>query len=1256
MLLAIGVGVYSRTDHFRRLLREQALVVLQDTVNAEVSLGEIRGSLWTAVEVRDLALRQDGVDVLTAPRGTITLRLLPQLVSLFRSATLGIPEVTLSEPVVHVVEDPETGWNVAHLLKETEEPEEPEEPLPISLRFPHLELDRGQIFVHLADGKEWRLSNVSINGELTIPPTGLRAEVAEVGFSLTGPDIPAVQWKGQLSYVDENGQSRVTVRSLDVRTDHSHLHLAGTLDNLADPTIALTLDVKNLAAVDVATVVPSPRFQQDLTGQMQLSGPLSALQIHAALTAPSGKVTSLVTANLSQTPPDAEGTVQIEHLVLEKVAPLTGFAGEVSGQMQFQGTTLETLRADVAAYAGGLVAAEKRIGDVNVTADIKDKRIASFVEIKSNAGYAFAQSRVSLEDPLAYEATVMVRNLNANRVTEESKTPATNLNVDVWVKGKGTQPEAMDSQLKLAVLPSQVETTRISQGEFVAVLRNGQLTLDKGILLADDAMIDVQGQLGALRTTAAGQITYNVLAKNLTPWLGLAGVEGKGGLNLSGTAAGSLKALRAVGQLSLEQVSVNANSVRTGRVSYEFTELGGAQPQGRVTASLNGVRAGMPLKSVNAEATFAGLQPADVRMDVMVQDESSRTHRLTTRARYAPDQLEVLIQELSLQLPSGTWRAPREPRLVLRGETLTIEDLMVQRAEQSVSIDGTMGRKGPLQLQARVNRFALEELRPLLGDGPELKGRLNANITARGTVTNPEVAADLSTGALSIAGQSYTGLSAQSAYQSGQLTLALLFKQDETHTLTVDGSAPVTLPGNDGGSGVGEANLRIRSDGLSLAFVEAFSKEISRVRGTVTTDLTLQGPLAALTPSGSLRLHEGQVRVKALDQTFSDITMDMLVEPSVVRLSRLFIKGGKGQLTASGKVGLSGYTPGDIDLTFDAEQFRVLSTKEYRAALSGKVECTGSVQAPVVKGAVRVVDVEARPDLALMKSGPAPRDETIVVAQNLADLKRIEEEAMAAQREEQTEQARSAAQDGVFHKLALNLAMTIPRDTWVRMSEGSIELMGNLLLQKEPEQEMALVGAIETVRGWFAVQGRQFRLEKGAIVFTGATPIDPTLDVVARYNLPQYQYVVDVVVGGTVKQPTVEFRSDPELEQADILSLLAFGRPANALSDKEKNTLQAQALQTVAGSVAADLRGAIAGTLGVDNLELEMGQTPGEGKVGIGKYIAPGVYVSTSQQLGDNSHGRDVSIEYQLSENWQLKASSTARGDNGVDILWKKKY
>jgi translocation and assembly module TamB len=345
----------------------------------------------------------------------------------------------------------------------------------------------------------------------------------------------------------------------------------------------------------------------------------------------------------------------------------------------------------------------------------------------------------------------------------------------------------------------------------------------------------------------------------------------------------------------------------------------------------------------------------------------------------------------------------------------------------------------------------------------------------------------------------------------------------------------------------------------------------------------------------------------------------------------------------------------NIDLTLDADRFRVSDTREYRAAISGQLRCSGALQNPLVKGTLEVVDTTLRPDLAVLKSGPAAPDETITVVQHAQELAQPSISAQEEKEKEETRPGPPIPQEGFYQKLALDIAVAIPHDTWVHMREGSIELMGNLRVKKDPEEELALSGNIETVRGWIAYQGRKFRVEKGTVVFTGATPIDPSLDLVARYTLPDY--IVDVTVGGTAKSPTVNFSSQPSLEQADILSLLMFGKPANSLSQGQKTTLQSQAVQALTGAMASELGQALSESLGLDNLELDVGQNPHQSKVGAGKYVSPGVFVSTSQQLGGNGQGgQDVSIEYQLSDDWQLKASTTSKGNNGLDILWKKKY
>lgn len=1260
VLLLLGLVGYSRTTHFQQLLREQVLAALRSTLDAEVALEEVRGSVWQGVEIHNLSIRKDGQEVVSLARGTISVNVLEQVLAALRTASLDIAHVTITDPIVRLVQDPTTGWNVAHLVKAADQsPVQQPTPLPLNVLLPRITVENGQVFARLADGREVQVSDIALDAALSLLPLGLQAEVKTLTFSVSSQGFPTVQGSAGLFFEEQNGIRNASLPLLDLRTGLSHVQLTGTVKNLEHPHFAMTVKLDKIAADDVAALVHPRILKQDLAGHMQISGPLSALQVETALAAPPGQIFSTMTANVLQSPPEVQGTLKLEKFVIDQILAIPGadVAGEVTGDATFHGTSPETLHADVAAYVGGVVLAGKPVGNVNFSTQVAGKLVSLTAEVKGPAGYVYSQGKVSLGDILTYETEVLVRDLNVKQVIGQPQTPATSLNVDLWLTGRGMKPEEMNSEAKITISPSRVGPTAISRGEFAGALKQGQLTLTKGILLADNTEVSVQGQLGALRKTASSKVEYHALVKNLTPWLALAGIEGKGGLELNGVADGLLTALHAEGKITLDDVRIEDKVLQKGLFTYLVSDLGSPHPRGRMTAILNGVQVGTPLNSVNAEVTFVGLQPADVQAEFTVHESEARTHHLKAQARYAPEQVDVVIQDVALQLPSGTWRNAQPSRFSLRGKVFTLQDFSFERAGQTIRASGIFDLQGQLQGQLRIDRLALEEIRAFLSDVPELKGRVNVEAKIQGTMTSPDVTASVFTGPLTVAGQTYAGLSSHGAYQKGQLSFALLLKQDDTHTLQVDGGLPVVLPQQGHASSVvlGDADIRVHSDGLSLAFLELLNRDIKEVQGAVTMDVALKGPLHALASSGSVRLHDGQARVKPLGQLFSDVTVEVQLEPTRVRLNKLAISGGDGRFTGAGLVALDQYRVTNFDLTFQADHFRVINTKEYRAELVGELACTGSLEAPVVTGSMTVSNATARPNLALLKSGPAEKDATITVVHHAEELT---EPSTAVQKDEEEDGANAStpSQDGVYRKLKLDVGVTIPRNTWVHMTEGSIELMGKIQAKKNPREELALTGTIDTVRGWVAVQGRKFTLEKGNIIFAGETPVDPNLDIIARYTLPDY--LVDVMIGGTGTKPTVSFKSEPDLEQADILSLLVFGKPANALSDKQKVSLQSQALQAVAGSVAADLRQALAEQLGIENLELEVGENPSQSKVGIGKYIAPGVFVSTSQQLSANSQGqgRDVTIEYQLNENWQLKASTTARGNNGVDILWKKKY
>ena len=137
--------------------------------------------------------------------------------------------------------------------------------------------------------------------------------------------------------------------------------------------------------------------------------------------------------------------------------------------------------------------------------------------------------------------------------------------------------------------------------------------------------------------------------------------------------------------------------------------------------------------------------------------------------------------------------------------------------------------------------------------------------------------------------------------------------------------------------------------------------------------------------------------------------------------------------------------------------------------------------------------------------------------------------------------------------------------------------------------------------------------------------------------------------------PTLTLQSEPRLEQADILSLLLFGKPASALNQGEAISLQSQALQMAASYVASDLQQSVAQHVGVDSVQLGVGESLSQSRISAGKYVTKDVFVSTSQSLG-KKQDREVSVEYQLRTNWQLKATATPQGNNGIDLMWGKQY
>jgi translocation and assembly module TamB len=237
----------------------------------------------------------------------------------------------------------------------------------------------------------------------------------------------------------------------------------------------------------------------------------------------------------------------------------------------------------------------------------------------------------------------------------------------------------------------------------------------------------------------------------------------------------------------------------------------------------------------------------------------------------------------------------------------------------------------------------------------------------------------------------------------------------------------------------------------------------------------------------------------------------------------------------------------------------------------------------------------------------------------------------------------------VFRDLAIDVDVVIDRDTWIKTADIAVEMEGQVHIHKRRGGEPIVYGTINTVRGTLVVAGRQFDLTRGQITFTGGHEINPELLIVAQRQVASY--TVAATVGGTAAKPTLTLSSSPELPQADILSVMMFGKTTNDLNANQQKDLQNQAIAIAGGYAASQIGQAVAQSLGLSSL----GVTASSSGVGLGRYITSNIYVSATQSAA-NMRDRRAEVQYYITPHLNLNTSASTNYGNEIKLQWHKDY
>jgi translocation and assembly module TamB len=205
----------------------------------------------------------------------------------------------------------------------------------------------------------------------------------------------------------------------------------------------------------------------------------------------------------------------------------------------------------------------------------------------------------------------------------------------------------------------------------------------------------------------------------------------------------------------------------------------------------------------------------------------------------------------------------------------------------------------------------------------------------------------------------------------------------------------------------------------------------------------------------------------------------------------------------------------------------------------------------------------------------------------------------------------------------IRLDMHLVSSPQLNFQNAYAKLAGNVDLRlRGTVASPSLLGRVSITEGNAIIAGTRYELQRGDIYFTNPVRIQPSIDLNATARVEDY----DITLGihGTLERPTVTYRSDPPLPEADVVALLALGR-----TESQQRLYTQQQEQTGANPTTdALLGGALNATVSSRVQKLF-----GAGSVKVDPNYLGALGNSTSRIIVEEQLGRNLTLTYATNVN-----------------------
>ncbi len=807
------------------------------------------------------------------------------------------------------------------------------------------------------------------------------------------------------------------------------------------------------------------------------------------------------------------------------------------------------------------------------------------------------------------------------------------------------------------------------------------------------------------RTPGAAQVTLEFVADTLAPFdaylTSLAGPVTDTLANdrpLSGSAHGDIDIL---GSVLAPRLQVRAQGKDLVWRDYE-------SPRAAVGFGWNGTeRPEIGLGVQADELTAAGITVSDLLLVGGGYQDSlhwsgsvSATEQMTLSGGgewWTTDSSPTIaFDSLRAALPSRVWRLRQPTTVVLSpaGYRFTPVDLAATDGSGGLEVTGSLPREAPGELHLTVFGLQLHDLYTLLQrDTTGVAGSIQADLILAGTAAAPTLTGTAAVADFSLGDFGSPFVQGVVSYADRRLQSNLLMWKTGQPVLRVEADLPLNLALQSVPKRQidGPLSVRVLADSTDLSVMEAFTRTVRRVRGTMRANVEVAGTWAKPSLNGFLNLQNASAQLPSLGVTYSRIDLKTRLSGDSIAIDTLQVRSGEGTLEASGGLRLEELTRPLFDLTFRARRFRAIDQPRFLTLdASGTITLTGPVFKPKLTGKITA----DQGDLHFAD----------LISKRIVDLENPGDSGLIDLDLIRTERLGANFQNRFLDSLTVDdLQLTMGESFWLRSSEANIQLDGNLTVNKTRNQ-YRYDGTLNAVRGNYSLKiggivTRDFTVERGTVRYFGTPDLNAELDIEARHVVVAQQGSGEEIpviarITGTMLQPRLELRTDaaanrPNLSQTELVSYLMFGRPTFSLQGPNGQGSQYAAVQAglsyLSSALSSELQRSLISDLGVpiDYLDIRPG-TAGTGsiagqtgsaqvaQVAAGWQIGRRWFVELVADLCTNTQRFYPNAEFRMTRQIKIKTSvepayscnaalttpalSVNKYQVGLDVLWERDY